>query len=180
MALALIYLFASLLIFLILTEVITVRIVRGDESFFDVNLTLFAIRLTPIKNNDTKKSKKKSKKSNIRSALILEILRKSKIVVREFKLTIPEKDPANNAFRGGVYTSVLSSIIAYAEENVAFFHADNIIIDYSAHNELKTTLDADITVRLSSVIGCVFVFLFESVVNKLKQKRGSYGRKQNE
>ena len=185
MAQAIIYLFASLFIFLILTEIITINFYYGEVIIIDINFMIFAVKFTKRRKQkeDNKNEKKHGRAGKDIFLLFLSsIIRKSDIILHRLDLSLPNKDPAANAIKYGIYTSFISSLLAFAEENSKNFSSDNIIISYSDHNSLKAVIDARIKISLLDIIISVFASIFLTVGRKIVERRAktNYGRKQNE
>lgn len=170
---------ASLTVFLILTEVLTISISYGEKTVIDLDLTFFGIRLTKTKNE---KQNKKGRKKRFRpdfytiTEFIRRLFSKSDVTVRFIRVYYPDDDPAESAIKIGLFNSLISTAIAYAEAYSKKFQPGNITFLESANNSYK--IEFDISLRLSLIS-------FIAVLIRLQSGRRSeganyYGRKQNE
>ena len=162
---SLLFLIASLIVFLILTEVLTIDISYGDITVIDVNFTVLAISFIDRKSN-TRKKRKKNEKNNFKyiSAFVLSASRKSDIILHRLNLRLPRTEPAQNALNKGICFSLLSSLLAYIESNSKNFYLGNISFDDSANNNSILTFDISFRISLLSFLGLLPRF----IVNRRK------------
>lgn len=153
------FLIISLTLFILLTDKITARIIRNEQTVIEINLTVFALRLTMGKKSKTKAKRKKRRKKNRFPAFIQEIIKRSKIQITELIATIQKKEPAIDAFRYGTYSSAIGSALVYLQNNAKFFSSSDIIINYSEHNKSNLTLTAELEISVFQFLICVFAYL---------------------
>ena len=177
MTLAVIILPIFLILFILLAETVDVRVRSFDKTVIDINFNLFALRLTSSESATTGKKRRKSKKRKFFSSLLLRIMSKGDLKINSLSVVIPKKDPSINAFRIGIYSSLIYSVLAYANENTSFFEAKKINIEYSDHNNFKALVDASVTIGLFKAVLCIFELINEKIQYKRYLNRGNYGRK---
>ena len=174
MAEALIFLFLSLSVFLILTEIVTVDLVYGISTSVQISLNVFALKFTKSKERDVKPPRRK-RRFPARGAIyrILSVLiPRSEIHVRELSLGFNASDPASYALRRGFLLLFISPLLAFAEKNAGKFTADNITLGVSEHNNHDVRMSISIRISLLDII--------IGLLSALTSARRSYGRKQNE
>lgn len=180
MARGIIYLFTSLLVFLILTEVITFNINYNGSLILDINFTVFALRLKKGAGTDSAKKSKSHTKFRPSLDLIRDflyrVIRESDIQVKKFALSFPAKSPFAGAVMRGAYISFISSVLAFAEENAKNFQHDHIIVTCSDHTKTEVALYAKIRIPLLELIISVTALLIKQWLRNGKK----YGGKQNE
>ena len=156
---SLLFLITSLTVFLILTEILTVNVFYGETTVIDINLTVFGIRLTessdPI--NGKKKQRKKSKVGAIKD-FVIAASEKSEITVRYINFSMPKDEPAQVAIKQGIYISLLSSLLAYAENKAKNLYIGNITFDNSANNNLKISFDISFKISLIALLSSLCTY----------------------
>ncbi|MBE6537350.1 MAG: hypothetical protein E7673_05285 [Ruminococcaceae bacterium] len=182
---AILSLFAALIIFLILTESLTINLKYGENYIIKIGFMVFAIVFTS--NKSSKKQNNKSKKKQKKNArfwisLIKIILPKSSVKIRSFALSLPEKDPDKNAISYGIYSGLISSAITFFEANTKFFEVADISISYSEHNSIKKQIEAELNISLIDFLISLAYYPINSAYNRLlaMRKRKANERKQNE
>ena len=91
---SLLYLLASLTVFLILTEVITIDISYGEKTVIDFNFMLFGIRFTESEKADRKGRKKRFRPDFYTvTNLIKHLLHNSEVIVHRIAVLYPPKTP---------------------------------------------------------------------------------------
>ena len=173
---SLLYLLASLTVFLILTEVLTIDISYGDSTVIEFNLMIFGIRFTKAKSKNKKGRKKRFRPDFYTLATIIKLaLSKSEIILHRLILLYPDKTPAANAIKIGALNSLLSAAVAYADGNSKNFYLGNISFENSANNSYKIMLDASLRISLLDFL-IIIIRLHLSRIKGVKR----HGRKQNE
>lgn len=171
---AILALFAALMIFFVLTETLTIKLITGENYIVEINFIVFAVVLKKskaYKEKRTLKKKNKTKDRIFRSALIVALLRKSSVEIKMLRVFLPDKSPSKNAMRFGLYNTLVFSFLAFLENNSKFFKASNITLSYSAHNNLKKQLDAEFKISLSEVLITTVTFLIKEAYYRLSTRR---------
>ena len=169
---SLIFLLTSLLTFLIFTEIITVNIFYDGNAIIDINFKIFAVRYTKTQNRS--KNKVSGRRRHIFPLQIAvfsyfsRLVEKSYIDVSELTLLQDSSSYSSSALKNGIFTSLISALIAYAKENAKKFSAHNITFSTSEHNSLR--LNAKITISLIDFIVCTAPFAVDIAKSKLKRK----------
>lgn len=151
---SLLYLIASLTVFLILTEILTIDISYGKQMIIDFDLMIFGIRFT-----QSKKKNKKGRKKRFRpdfytlTSTVKTLISKSEVTVHRIAVSYPYKSPSENAIKIGLFNSLLSSALAYTEANSKKFRLGNITFEDSANNNYKIALDLSLKLSLISFLG---------------------------
>ena len=179
------FLFVSLTAFIILTDKISVRIIKSEITIVKINLTIFAFHLILDRKNKNEKVKNKKKKKKLKTKihlpyLIEAIIKKSTITLGEFVALFPKRSPAIDAIRYGAYTSFISSTITYFYNNAKNFSAGNIIIEYSEHNSFDVCFEAEVEISAFDFLICIIAYSANEFKRILEKRRIFYGRKQNE
>lgn len=180
MAISLICIFASLLIFIILTETLTIYISQRDHiTAYEIHFIVFAIVLR--KEKQTKKHYKKrfsDNKNKIFKSFLPKLIKSSEITVNNIEIYLPSSNPFADALRHGIYSSFLSSLIAFGESNTHFFKTRNIKLINSEHNKITTFIDIKFKITLLDALICFVLYLCERIFKGTRRK--TYVRKQNE
>ena len=156
---------ASLSVFLIFTEILTIDIFHGEKTVIDFNLMIFGIRFTQTKNK-----KKKGRKKRFRSAfytlknIVEPIIRKSELSINSIRVFYPHATPFINAIKVGIFNSAISSALAYVEANSKKFRLGTITYEDSANNNYRIVFDISLKLSLLS-------FFFAVVKAGLHKKR---------
>lgn len=175
MAEAIIFLTVSLSVFLIFTEVITLDILYSDETVVEIGLTIFAIQFTKNKKQKQKSPKKRKKRRGAADIypFITALIPRSEISIREISFGIRARDPAEYALKRGASILIVSSMLAYAEENAKKFSFSNIKLTFSEHNNSDITVNAQIRISLTDIL----IALASRIVWQKNMSRRIYGRK---
>ena len=175
---AFIYLLASLSVFLVLTEIVTVNIIYDGDFTLEIGLMIFAVRLTTAKRGVTKSRVKRSVQKRLGKSLLpnltLIILEKGKISVRSFHFSLPANSPFSSAIKYGIIVSLLSSVLSLQNQKNIFFNPKNITAAYSDNNKIKALIDVRIEIYLIKLIVNLIAFSILSFVDRLilpKEKR---------
>ena len=156
MATTLIYLSASLLVFLILTEIVTVTFIYNKFWMAKINFMIFAVQLSETdKSQVTKRSnEKKGKKSTLLNLYkpFLRLIRASDIYIPSVSLAIKAENPITYALLRSSYFSFISAGFAALSSVSRNFEHGNIIITNSEHNKSEVALDARIKCSLLSFL----------------------------
>ncbi len=157
---SLLYLIASLIVFLILTEVLTIDISYGDITVIDINFAVFAISFIDRKNT-TRKKRNKSARNTFKNIIsfVLSASRKSDIILHRLNLQLPEGEPAEYAINKGICFSLISSFLAYIENNSKNLYLGNISFNDSANNNSILTFDISFRISLLSFLGLLPSFI---------------------
>ena len=175
------FLIVSSIAFIILTDKISVRIIKNEITIVKINLTIFAFHLMFDRKNKNEKAKKKKRKTKIHLPyLIEEIIKKSTITLGELVALFPKRSPAIDAIRYGAYTSFISSAISYFYNNAKNFSVGNIIIKYSEHNSFDVCFEAEVEISAFDFLICIIAYSANEFKRILEKRRIFYGRKQNE
>ena len=158
----------SLIIFLILTEIITVNIKYYETSYIDINFMIFGICLFPKgkrKSNVSrdKKDKKKTKKYTSLRYAFKYLLNHSYINLKELNLTIPDATPKNSALfcAGGIFVS--DAILNCIYQNSKNFKSGKIFVGACDNNSFKLEFNTKITFSFLSAVISFLVFVFYSI-----------------
>ena len=157
MILSLLFLIASLSIFLILTEVLTIDIFYDENLILDLNFTIFAIRFTKSEHR-SENNKKKRRRRNFTASSLFDIispaLNKCEVVLHHLNISLPADSPNKCVTRQYLYVSVISPVFAYVEAKSKKFSLNDITFDVSANNNYK------ISYRISFEISLIDFFTF--------------------
>lgn len=152
MATALLYLMASLLVFLILTEVVTINIKYDNVWIAKISLMIFAIQISQSKKRKSKASlkKKRQRKPPVMRLCksIYRLAGASNIFIRNITLKINSENPISYALIRGSYLSLISAGMAALSSKGRNFRYGNIIITPSVHNKNELFLNASIECSL--------------------------------
>lgn len=144
-------LISALAIFLILTEVLTIKLHYGENYSIEFHFIVFALVLknSPLKEK-RQKNKKRNKQKNFHFfySLVLILMRHSTVRINNFTVSLPKSKPMNDALNYGICSGLISSLLSFAENNSKFFEASNITLFHSEHNTLKKELDAELKLSL--------------------------------
>ena len=153
---SLLYMIASLTVFLVLTEILTIDISYGDQTVIDFDLMIFGIRFTQSKTNNKKGRKKRFRPDFYTIRNILDrLLNKSDLTVRSVEIYYPHGEPSSNAIKVGACNSFLSVILAYAEANSKKFKLGKITYADSANNNYKIVFNINLKLSLLSFLNTV-------------------------
>lgn len=161
---------AALIIFLVLTESISINIEYGERCKVKIGFTFFAILLEA---NDGKAFQRKRKSKVFRRflyPLILYALPRTDIKIHHLDLIIPDSYPKVNAVSYGIYSGLISSFIAFLDNRSRFFEASNITILYSEHNKIKKRLAAEINISFLDVIISLVCFITWEIYYRYLQR----------
>lgn len=170
MATALLYLSASLLVFLILTEVITVSLNYDRLWMAKINFMIFAVQLSQSESSQKKKSSKKRRRRRPAILrlykLIYRLGRRSDVYINTLAIKISSDNPYEYAITRGAYLSLLSAGAAALISAGRNFSYDNIIITNSEHNKTEVILDVKFKCSLISFL----FFCISLVIDSRKGK----------
>ena len=161
---AILCIFAALMIFFVLTEIITLKLSIGESYTLELSFIVFAVVFKKSKSYKTVKNKKRNKQSSRRYRFILSLIRRSSIKIKSLRVLIPDDSPYKNALRFGIYNGLVYSFLAFLENNSSFFTANNITLSFSEHNNLKKQLEAEFKISLLDILITSFVFAFKSLI----------------
>ena len=166
---AILSVFAALMIFLILTENLTINFKHGENyTVFEINFMVFAI---VFENSDFYPRRKRKKFNAFNNLLFLKfLLPRSVVKIHSLIISVPERDPQKNAVLYGVYHSLTSSILAFIESYSKFFEASNITILYSEHNNFKKQFEAELKISLLDVLICAISYFSTNVYYRFTAK----------
>lgn len=176
---SLIFLLASLLIFLVLTEAITLRALYGtEERVIIIDFMLFGIRLNlnNKKRNNKRRRKKQSKKAKPQFTAIKPateyLLSKSTIKISYLNIKTASHEPSDTALRSAGIVSALSAMFALIDAYSKKFSYDNIFIGVSDNNKTELAFDISIEAHILSLVASLSIFIF-------KKLTGAFGEKKN-
>jgi hypothetical protein len=170
MATALLYLMASLLVFLILTEIVTINIKYDNRFVVKINLMIFAVQISQSAQSESTASLKKKKRK--RPAILrlyksaYRLIGASDIFIRNLTLKIASENPISYALTRGTYLSVISAGMAMLSSTGRNFKYGNIIVTSSVHNKTEVTVNANIKCSLVAFL----YFCISLVIGKRKGK----------
>ena len=167
---AILYTFAALMIFFVLTEIITIKLSIGESYTVELSFIVFAVVFKKSKSYKTVKSKRRNKRSSRRYRFILSLIKHSEVKIKSLRILIPDDSPHKNALRFGIYNGLVYSFLAFLENNSSFFTADNITLSFSEHNNLKKLLEAEFKISLLDVFIASFIFASKSLIRLLYQR----------
>lgn len=174
MATAIISLFAALIVFLILTETITLNFKIGENYIIEINFMVFAIVFEKGKSKHRSKRKSKSKRNTdfrFWYFLVSLLLPYSNVKINSLALYFPKSNPTTDAILYAVYNGVVSSFLSVLENNSNFLNVSNITVSSSEHNTLKKHLDAELKFSLLDVIIAFVKHYILLIYDKLHQRR---------
>ena len=165
--------FAALMIFFVLTEILTIRLFLGENYIVEINFIVFAVVFKKAKSyRKSRRLKKKKERDKIfRSPLIISLLHRSEVKINLLRIFISDSTPSKNAIRYGIYTGLVFSFLAFLENNSKFFEASNITLSHSEHNNLKKQLEAEFKISLLDVLITVVSFYVKEVCYRLFARR---------
>ena len=167
---AILYVFAALMIFFVLTEIITLKLFIGENYTIELNFIVFAIVFKKSKSYKTVKKTKRNKPKRLRYAFIISLVKRADVTVKSLHVSIPDSSAHKNALRFGMYNGLVYSFLAFLENNSSFFKASNITISFSEHNNLKKELEAEFKISLLDVLIASFLFVLKSFGRLLYQR----------
>lgn len=170
---AILSIFAALMIFLILTENLTIIFKHGENyTVFEINFMVFAI---VFKHSAFYYRRKRKKTKTFKNLLFFKtLLPRASVKIHSLIISVPESEPKKNAIRYGIYHSVTSSILAFIESYSKFFEASNITILYSEHNKFRKQFEAELKISLLDVLICAISYVSTSIYYRF------YGRRMKE
>ena len=167
-------LFAALLIFLVLTEILTIKLYLGENYIIELHFIVFAVVLKKSESRKKVRSAKKSKRRqsfNFWYSLILLLMQNSRVKINSLHVSIPKNEPMQDAILYGIYSGITSSFLAFVENNSKFFEASNITFSHSEHNKVKKVLEAELEIFIiDAIISAVKVSL-SVLFSRLSEKR---------
>ena len=153
---SLLILIASLTVFLILTEILTIDIHYGEKTVIDFDLMIFGIRFTQTKKQDKKGRKKRFRPDFYTTTNIINtLISKSEITIHDISVFYPTTSPDEDAIKIGMCNALLSPALAYAESNSKNFILGNITFEKSANNNYRIALDISLRLYLISFLGTI-------------------------
>ena len=170
---AILYVFAALMNFFVLTEIITVKLHFGENHTVELGFIIFAIVFKKTKSYRRIRAARSSRLTKLRAtryAFILTLLKRCDVEVRSLRIFIPDSTPSKNALRFGLYNGLVYSFLAFLENNSSFFTASNITLSYSEHNKLKKQLEAEFKISLLDVFISAILFTLQACGRLLYQK----------
>lgn len=173
MALGIIFLIASLLVFLILTETLTVRFVYSDVKRIDVDLNVIGVSLFPTRSRKRKKEKESMHSPRRSLERILSIgawLSVATLKVNSLTVSIAASEPMELALKRAAAYSFISALFAYASERSAFFCADNIIINASGNNKSELSFDIELEAALLRFIAAAIALFLRRAGKRLRER----------
>lgn len=174
-------LFAALLIFIILTEKLTINLFFGEDYIIEFHFIVFALVLKNSASSDNRRQKGNIKNKNKflkRYHLILSFMRRAYVTINTLDIYVPKSYPMTDALGYGAYSALISSFLTFAENNSSFLEVSNINLSYSEYNTVKKQLDAELKLSLVDVIISYTSFMFLRLRYKLLlQKDKKNGRK---
>lgn len=167
---ALVFPLASLLIFLILTETVTVRLYNTRGLKADIGLRIFALELSPkTSGRPQKKSRNKRKNDKSLKKVLKFILKRSHFEVDELTVLTTDLSP----FTYFILDGVLHLIYAIVGSIVRFFFAnsdfDNINFLSSANTNPEIKFDVKISFSAITLIRGLLLYVLLSL-KTLKEK----------
>ena len=162
MTAAILYVFSAIMIFLVLTETVTVKLFSGENYIIEIHFIIFAIVFK--KKNYYIKGFRRSKKRRISPKLypfILTLMKRTDVRINFMRVYIPDRDPDKNAPHFGLYNAIISSFFAFLDNNSKFFTASNITVLYSEHNNLKKQIEAEFKISITDVFIAFFLYIFK-------------------
>ena len=180
MAGAVFSLFMALLIFIVLTESLTINLKVGENYTVTFNFIVFAITLKSgcdTKRESKQKSDAKKRKRKFWYSQLILILSGASVRIDSLFITLPDGKPSLNSISYGISATVVSSFLAFLEYNSKFFEARNIRISHSEHNTLKKELEAELKIYLLDLIAIEIGFLISLLRSRYSNVRM---RKSNE
>lgn len=167
---AILYVFAALMIFFVLTEIITLKLFIGESYIVELNFIVFAVVFKKSSSYKTVKKAKRGKKKRLRYSFIISLVKRADVTVRYLRVSIPDGTPYKNALRFGMYNGLVYSFLAFLENNSSFFAASNITISFSEHNNFKKELEAEFKISLLDVLIASVLFVLKSFGRLLYQR----------
>ncbi len=167
-------LISALMIFIILTETLSIDLYIGENYIIEIHFIVFAIVLKKSKSNKIKTAKRKSKKLkslNFRYSLLFSLMRRSSLNIRKLNVTLAKNDPMSDALSYGIYSGLISSFLSFAENNSFFFEAHNITLSHSEHNIFKKEIEAELKLSFVDVIISCVEFLLTKARARIFYKR---------
>ncbi len=152
----------ALLIFIVLTESLTINLNVGENYTVTFSFIVFAITLKSTrksKGNFKQKTYNKKQKKKFWYSQLMLVLSHSSVKINSLSITLPDGKPSLNSISYGISATVISSFFAFLECNSKFFEARNIRISYSEHNTLKKEFEAELKIYLLDLIALEIGFL---------------------
>ena len=154
----LIFFIASLLVFIIFTETVTIKVLFDKKTVIQIHFTVFALYLeeSDASSSKTGKERKGRKRRRRDTATLFSYLKKlipySHISVTDLTLYLPQNDPAKYVLIRTGAISFISAVMTYARSKADFFQYRDITVKASDNNNLAATLNMSITVSLLRIL----------------------------
>ncbi len=180
MALVFVYLFASLIVFFILTELITLDIYYDEVLTVNINFMVFALRLSKKQSNVSGgRGKSFRPPINALKSFITRLLKVSFLYVKKLHVFISAKTPFSYAISHGAYSSFISTCLIFAEQACKKFAYDNILVAQSDHTKSKICFNIKIEFTLYSLLICLFLLILNSFIKRDKINGGKQNERYN-
>ena len=152
---ALLFLFASLPIFIILTETVKFRLIINETETLQIHFTIFALYLERTKDKKVQskgKGKRNRKRSTKLHSFLGRLIPAAEVEISRLAVLLPSSDPSEAALRRASALSLLSSAFALLQNRARNFLIGDITVEPSDNNNLKAILDLSITVSLVRIL----------------------------
>lgn len=158
----LIFFIASLSVFIIFTETVTIRVIFNKKTVIQIHFTVFALHLEESDAPSTKIRKgRRHRRRNTATLLsyFKGLIPYAELSVTEFTLNLPQNDPARYVLLRTGAISFVSAAVIYASSKANFFQYRDITVKASDNNNLAATLDVSMTVSLLRILSALAVLI---------------------
>ena len=164
---------SSLLIFLVFTEIITVRFKGSLQKEIDVNFMIVGIRfIRRREGGGTSKGKGQKKKIPFFKKFVatnkslLYLIKRSEVEIERFDVYQRSVDPAADVLKRGVLSSSISSFLCIAEKTAKKLNVNNINLYLTDNNKTVTEYDVKLTFSLLTGLAAASIFLYNLIFTK--------------
>ena len=163
---ALVYLFSSLLIFLLLTEAITFHLTVGQTAVLEIHFTVFALRLERARHSENigKRGQAIRFRPRINAIIVFaqRVIRGSYIKINKLAVALPERSPSESALHQSYAFSLLCSLLAFLHSDAKKFTHGDITLSTSDNTKINAELDVRLTLSLLRLLLAITELLIKA------------------
>ncbi len=172
---AIFFAFIILVIFLILTEVVSVNVSYKDTLCVEIDLIIFGVRLVkaPEARQNRKKQKRRRKRPPSPASLIKfirRILKSGQTSLERTVIPISASEPHEYAIRYSLISFLLLTIYDIIKNNVDTVHFEEIILPRNENNNIKPELRITSVFPLRIAIGSLLWLIYDYLKDGYKRK----------
>ena len=163
---ALVYLFSSLLIFLLLTEAISFHLTVGQATVLEIHFTVFALRLERGSQSESigKRGRAIRFRPRINAIIVFakRVIRGSYVKINRLNIALPRSSPSESVLRHSYLSSLLCSILAFLHSDAKKFTHGDITLSTSDHTKINAELDVKLTLSLLRLLLALIELLIKA------------------